>query len=94
MHVASVSAGRAKPSHAVGWRSLMNAHTPSILAVYIIVGLRRKHAVLGQRHSRFLLCRVPVAHTHISTLGIYSSHGLRENVGTGTQTERPTDRLQ
>ena len=29
---------------------------------------------------RLLLCRAPVAHTHISTFGIYSSHGSRENV--------------
>ena len=47
-----------------------------------------KHAVLRLRRSRLLLCRAPVAHTHISTFGIYSSHGWRENVGT----ERPTDR--
>ena len=52
----------------------------------------RKHAVLGQRRSRLLLCRAPVAHTHISTFGIYSSHGSRENVGTETQRHRQTDR--
>ena len=33
-----------------------------------------------------------VAHTHISTFGIYSSHNSRDNVGTETQTDRPTDR--
>ena len=34
----------------------------------------------------------PVAHTHISTFGIYSSHGSRENVGTNRHTDRPTDK--
>ena len=38
-----------------------------------------------------LMCRAPLAHTHISTFGIYSSHGSRENVGTETQTDRSTD---
>ena len=56
----------------------------------IILGPRRKHAVLGQRRSRLLLCRAPVA--HISTFGIYSSHGSRENVGTEKPTDRPTNR--
>ena len=36
-------------------------------------------------------CRVPVAHTHISTFGIYSGHGSRENVRTNPQTHKPTD---
>ena len=57
----------------------------------MILGPRRKHAVLGQSRSRLLLCRAPVAHTHVSTFGIYSSHGSRENVATESQTDRPTD---
>ena len=61
--------------------------------MYIILGPRLKHAVLGQRRSRLLLCRAPLAHTHISTFGIYSSHGSRENVGAETQTDRPTTKL-
>ena len=62
--------------------------------MYIILGPRRKHAVLGQRRSILLLCRAPVAHAHMSTFGIYHSHRSRENVWTPTERQTSTDKKQ
>ena len=74
-------------------------HTDYKLTAYTNYAFQTRHkthqmttSVVGQLRSRLLLCRAPVAHTHISTFGIYSSHGSRENVGTYTHTHRQTDR--
>ena len=56
------------------------------------IGVTAPCTVLGQRRSRLLLCRAPVAPTHISTFGIYSSQGSRKNVRTDQQTYWQTDR--